>query len=197
MSRFFNKYYDMLMWPLETRAFHSIRRQLLHQAKGTVLEIGSGTGINFPYYEHADKVIAVEPEPSMLKKSLVRAEHSVVPIEVVRASAEHLPFHSDTFDTVVGTLVFCSIFDPLAALTEVRKVCKPGGTVLLFEHVRLNHPIWGKLQDWLTPSWKRVCAGCHLNRNTLDLVKQAGFQIKHIEWKYKRLFMVIEAVNGK
>jgi ubiquinone/menaquinone biosynthesis C-methylase UbiE len=197
MSRFFNKYYDTWMEPIEKRAFHSIRKRLLLQAKGTVLEIGSGTGVNFKYYQHVDKVVGVEPELSMLEKSLVRVNQSDLNIEVIRASAEQLPFHSDTFDSVVGTLVFCTIPDPVVALKEIRRVCKPGGKVLLFEHVRLSHPIWGTLQDWLTPTWRKLCSGCHLNRNTLDAVEQAGFQVTHIEWKYKKLFVVVEAVNAK
>jgi ubiquinone/menaquinone biosynthesis C-methylase UbiE len=197
MSRLFNSYYDSLMKPLEKRAFHKIREQLLLRANGAVLEIGSGTGINFKYYQHADKVTAIEPEWSMREKSLKLAKQSPVPIEVVRASAERLPFYPDSFDTVVGTLVFCTIPDPLAALQEVRRVCKPGGLILLFEHVRVNHPIGGALQDWLTPAWKRLCSGCHLNRNTLQLIEQAGFRIAHAEWKYKKLILVVEARNEK
>jgi ubiquinone/menaquinone biosynthesis C-methylase UbiE len=195
MSAFFNKYYDTLMSPLEKNRFRPVRERLLGQARGNVLEIGSGTGVNFSYYRHADKVIAIEPEPSMLEKSLDRARHSKIPIEVVRAVAEHLPFPADRFDSVVGTLVFCTIPDPAAALREIRRVCKPGGRLLLFEHVRLNHPFWGGLQDWLTPAWKRMCGGCRLNRSTLDLVGQTGFQVLRTEWLYKKLFLIVEARN--
>lgn len=197
MSRFFNTYYDTLMKPLERRAFHAIRKQLLEQARGTVLEIGAGTGINFSYYRHADKVTAVEPEPSMLEQSLIRAQLSDIPIEVIRAGAEKLPFHPNSFDCVVGTLVFCTIPDPHAALAEIRRVCKPDGKILLFEHVRLDHPVWGKLQDWLTPSWKRLCGGCHLNRRSLEWVERAGFKVISIEWIYRRLFLIVEAKNQK
>ncbi|UUZ82011.1 class I SAM-dependent methyltransferase [Paenibacillus sp. P26] len=143
MSGLFNKYYDRLMAPLEDRAFAPIRRRLLRKAKGTVLEVGSGTGINFPYYGEADRVFAVEPETVMLEQSLARAGLAAVPIEVVQAGAERPPFPADYFDTVVGTLVFCTIPDPLAAMHEIRRVLRPGGTVLLLEHVRLRHPVWG------------------------------------------------------
>jgi ubiquinone/menaquinone biosynthesis C-methylase UbiE len=127
----------------------------------------------------------------------LRVEQAAVPIEVVRASAESLPFLSNSFDIVVGTLFLCTIPDPLAALSEIRRVCKPGGTVFLFEHVRSDHNLMGKLQDWLTPAWKRLCGGCHLNRNTLELVKQAGFQITDVEWMYKKLFLIVGAKNEK
>lgn len=197
MSSLFNKYYDRLMRPLEQRAFHSIRKQLIEQATGNVLEIGSGTGVNFKYYQHAYKVVAIEPDETMLEQSLVYVDRHAVPIEVVRAGAERLPFQEDSFDCVVCTLVFCTIPDPMMAWNEIKRVCKPGGHVFLFEHVRLNHSLWGTLQDWLTPWWKRCCGGCHLNRNTLDDMQQAGFQVKDLDRKYKGLILVARAVNHK
>ncbi|MFC3771591.1 class I SAM-dependent methyltransferase [Paenibacillus sp. GCM10012303] len=197
MSPLFNRYYDTIMKPLETKSFHPIRESLLARARGTVLEIGSGTGINFPLYRSPDKVVAIEPDSVMLTRSLQRAEQSAVPVEVVQAGAERLPFEANRFDSVVCTLVLCTIPDPLAALAEIRRVCKPGGTLLLFEHVLLEHPIWNAVQQGLTPAWKKMCGGCHLNRNSLAFVQQAGFQIVHLEWKYKKLFLVAEARNGK
>lgn len=197
MSPFFNRYYDTIMKPLETKSFRPIRESLLAKARGTALEIGSGTGVNFPLYRSPDKVVAIEPDPVMVAQSLKRAEHATVPIEVVQAGAEQLSFESNRFDSVVCTLVLCTIPDPHAALAEIRRVCKPGGTLLLFEHVLLEHPIWSAMQHGLTPAWKKMCGGCHLNRNSLALVQQAGFPITHIEWKYKKLFLVAEARNEK
>jgi ubiquinone/menaquinone biosynthesis C-methylase UbiE len=195
MGTWFERWYDRLMGPLEKRGFGKIRESLLSKAEGRVLEIGSGTGFNFPYYEKADEVIAIEPQALMLEKSLERAKHSRVPITVISADAERLPFPDNHFDTVVGILVLCTIPDPEKALTEIRRVCKPDGKVLLFEHVRLNNPFLGPLQDWLTPVWKRLCDGCHLNRNTLDTVKHAGFNVVRIERFYRNIFLVVEAVN--
>ncbi|MEF3309239.1 methyltransferase domain-containing protein [Paenibacillus sp. GYB004] len=197
MNPLFNRYYDTIMKPLETKSFRPIREALLAQARGTVLEIGSGTGVNFPLYRSPDKVVAIEPDSAMLTRSLQRAEHAAVPIEVVQAGAEQLPFESNRFDSVVCTLVLCTIPDPQGALAEIRRVCKPGGTLLLFEHVLLEHPIWSAAQRGLTPMWKKLCGGCHLNRNSLAFVQQAGFQITHLEWKYKKLFLVAEARNEK
>ncbi|WP_274651316.1 class I SAM-dependent methyltransferase [Paenibacillus humicola] len=197
MSAWFNRYYDTLMKPLENGSFRSIRTHLLERASGRVLEIGSGTGINFPYYRFAESVSAIEPDEGMLQASLVRAQRSAVPIEVRQGSAERLPFPTDAFDTVVGTLVFCTIPDPATALSEIRRVCKPGGGMLLFEHVKLQHPVWGRMQEWLTPGWSRLCGGCRLNRDTLAAVRLAGFRIARIEWKMKGLFIIVEAVNDK
>lgn len=169
----------------------------MEKANGKVLEIGSGTGLNFPYYQHAEKVVAIEPEPLMRNKSFHRAKEAVVPIEVIAADAEKLPFPDNTFDTVIGTLVLCTIPDPKRALEEVQRVCKPDGQILFFEHVRLQHPVWGSIQDWLTPLWKHLCDGCHLNRNSLELIKLVGFKVTRIDRLCKNIFLVIEAVNRK
>lgn len=197
MGKWFPRFYDILMEPLERRRFREIRNNLLQDIQGRVLEIGSGTGFNFSFYKQAQKVIAIEPEPLMRDKSLPRAKRANVPLEVVLASAEELPFPDDSFDAVVGTLVLCTIPNPTKALQEISRVCKPDGSVLFFEHVRLNHPVLGRLQDLLTPVWKHLCDGCHLNRNTLELVKQAGFQVINVERYYKKLFLVIKTLNKK
>src|SRR5262249_35299612 len=163
------------------------------QARGKVLEIGSGTGVNFPYYTAAEHVIAVDPNPCMVAQSVPRATQAAVPIAVLLARAEALPFPDHTFDTVVITLVFCTIPDPRHALCELQRISTPGGTALFFEHVRVHRPLAGRLQDWLTPVWKHVAGGCHLNRDTLALITQAGFTVTCIEPHYKELFLVIEA----
>ena len=193
MGRWCAALYDTVMAPVERGGFQAIRKQLLRHASGKVLEIGSGTGVNFPYYTEAERVIALDPTPAMVERSLPRTTQVAVPIEVIVANAEALPFPDHTFDTVVGTLVFCTIPDPCQALCEMRRICKPAGKVLFFEHVRVHHPLVGRLQDWLTPLWKRMAGGCHLNRNTLALIKQAGFEVTCIEPQYQELFLVIEA----
>ncbi|MCM3431712.1 class I SAM-dependent methyltransferase [Brevibacillus agri] len=197
MGKWFPKLYDSLMSPLERRGIQNVRINLIQKAQGKVLEIGSGTGLNFPFYLQAEQVVAIEPEPLMRKQSLLRANKSRVPIEVILAGAEELPFLDNSFDTVVGTLVLCTIPDPQKALEEIRRVCKPNGQILLFEHVKVNHPVLGRIQDWMTPVWQRLCDGCHLNRNTLEIVKHTGFHVRHIERHFKNIFVVIEAVNRK
>jgi ubiquinone/menaquinone biosynthesis C-methylase UbiE len=129
----------------------------------------------------------------MVARSLRRAKHATVPIEVIVARAEALPFPDHTFDTVVGTLVFCTIPEPRQALCELRRISTPEGTALFFEHVRIHRPLAGRLQEWLTPVWKHVAGGCHLNRDTLALLTQAGFTVTCIAPHYKGLFLVIAA----
>src|SRR5699024_3384007 len=117
---------------------------------------------------------------SMSEKSLTRIRSARVPIRIVTAGAEEMPFQDQAFDAVIGTLVLCTIPEPEQALREVRRVCKPGGIVKFFEHVRMQYSIPAKLQDWLTPFWKRVCDGCHLNRDTLGLIQESGLRIEKV-----------------
>lgn len=191
LSTWFSTYYDRLMHPLEKKAFSSIRHDLLKKATGEVLEIGSGTGINFQYYAQV-RVTALEPSDHMREQSLIRAKHSNVPITLVSGSAESLPFPDGTFDTVVGTLVLCSVESPQKAISEIKRVLKPDGRILLFEHVRLNDSPLGKLQDLLTPVWKKVCDGCHLNRDTVAYLNAEGIKPVSIEPHFRNIFVALE-----
>lgn len=197
MGSFYAKSYDALMKPVEKLRFNRVRKNLVGKAKGRVLEIGSGTGLNFKHYRNVSQVDAIEPDRSMGKRSIRQAKKSDFPIRVYDAVAENLPFEDNSFDSVVGTLVFCTIPDPNKALQEIRRVSKPGAAILLFEHVRMDEPILGKMQDLATPVWKKVFAGCHLNRDTLKLVKQAGLQVTRAQPSFRNLFLTIEAVEHK
>jgi ubiquinone/menaquinone biosynthesis C-methylase UbiE len=192
VSRLFAKWYDFLMGPLERNRFRMIRMNLLSKASGRVLEIGSGTGVNFPIYQSVESVTAIEPNQNMINLSLPKIEMSRVPIEVINVSAEHLPFKDASFDTVVATLVFCTIPDVEKAFLEMKRVCKPEGKILLFEHVKLDNPFLAKLQDWLTPVWKKVCDGCCLNRETAHLLSKHGFQTIQMRKHFSGLFLVME-----
>ena len=197
MGKWFSKFYDPLMAPCEKGKFLAIRRGLLDEAKGEVLEVGSGTGVNFPLYnsEQVSHVIAIEPSLDMQKRSMRRLERAQVPINLKEASAEHLPFKDEAFDTVVYTLVLCSVDCPAAALQEAKRVLKPGGQLLFFEHVRMEKKSLGWLQDKLTPVWKRMCDGCHLNRKTLETIKSTGFKIIKMRSDYNGLFLSGVAKN--
>jgi ubiquinone/menaquinone biosynthesis C-methylase UbiE len=177
---------DSLMKPLETRGLGKIRADLIAKSYGLVLEIGSGTGLNFAYYRNVEKVIAIEPEDAMREQSMSRAKDAAIEIEVLSSRAECLPFPDNTFDSVVCTLVFCTISDPVKALQEIRRVCKPNGNVLFLEHVRSKQLIIGAVQDWLTPVWKQLCDGCHLNRNSAEIIKQAGFKLIYYKRHFKK-----------
>lgn len=195
MSSKFAKWYDIFMSPLEQRKFKRVRCELLKGASGKVLELGSGTGINFPLYDNVDTVIAIEPSQPMIDQSLSKQKSAVVPIEIVHASAENLPFEDCTFDTVVATLVFCTIPNVEMAINEVKRVCKPDGKILLFEHVKMENPVLSKMQESLTPFWKKVCDGCCLNRETLKAFTNQGLEIERVEHFYKDLFVVATLRN--
>lgn len=196
MGKWFPRIYDVVMRPLERNKFKKIRTMLIGKAVGRVLEVGSGSGINFPYYKSVDQVDAIEPNPLMTDRALINFSESNVPIQTHVAKAENLPFDDNTFDSVVATLVFCTIPDPMKALKEIQRVSRPGANILLFEHVRMDQKPLGKMQDALTPLWKKVCDGCHLNRDTLELVRQSGIAIEQVDYYYKGLFLTVEAVSS-
>lgn len=195
MSRLFANSYDFLMSPLEKRKFKEIREELLSLATGTVLEIGAGTGVNFPLYKYPDKVVAIEPSQHMIEHAHSKRKQAQVPIDMVQASAEKLPFDSNQFDTVVATLVFCTISNPEKAIEEIKRVCKPGGKILLFEHVKMENRFLAGLQDLLNPAWKKMADGCNLNRDTLGLLKKHHLSVLKVDNYYKGLFIFVEAVN--
>ncbi|NHM33910.1 class I SAM-dependent methyltransferase [Neobacillus terrae] len=193
MGRAFADWYDFFMSPLEKSKFKGIRKNLLDKANGDVLEIGAGTGVNFPLYKNAEKVIAIEPSEYMIEESKRKLEKATVPIQIIPASAEQLPFEDKSFDTVVATLVFCTIPDVDTAIEEMKRVCKPSGRILLFEHVKMDNPMLGKLQVKLTPVWKKICDGCCLDRNTIESFKRHGLIIENMESYFSGLFITAEA----
>ena len=195
MAGFLPRIYDAAMKPLEKTRFEKIRADLVRKAQGRVLEIGFGTGANFRYYTNAERVDAIEPNPDMSKQAGKRIKKSRTPIYTYEAIAEELPFADNSFDTVVATLVFCTIPDPAKALEEIRRTSKPGAQILLFEHVKMDQPVMGKTQEALTPVWKKLCDGCHLNRDTLELVKRSGLDIEQVHSYYGGLFLTIECLN--
>jgi ubiquinone/menaquinone biosynthesis C-methylase UbiE len=166
--------YDLLSRSAEKGELGRRRRELLSGLEGTVLEIGAGTGLNLPHYEHAEKVVAVEPDSSMAKRLPRRVAEASMPVEIVAGSAEALPFPDGGFDTVVVTFVLCSVGDPAAALAEIRRVLAPGGRLVLLEHVRGDDRL-ARWQDRFTPLHRKVAGNCHLNRDTRQAVAEAGF----------------------
>ena len=160
------------MWPL--------RKEIIAQAQGIVLEIGAGTGLNFALYdpERVERVEAVEPDTAMVRYARERLKTARVPITLTQAPAEALPFADETFDSAVATIVFCSVTDPLRGFSEIRRVLKPGGTLLLVEHVRAQGAFARRLQDIITPVTKRMAGNCHWNRDTARSVINADFRIE-------------------
>ena len=195
MESLFPKMYDIAMKPLEATRFKKVRSDLIRNAEGKVLEIGSGTGINFPYYKKAEHVVAIEPNPRMSRLAVKRGRNAHVPITLYEANAEKLPFADDAFDTVIATLVFCTIPNPLVALKEIQRVSKPGAEILFFEHVRMEQPALAKAQDLLSPFWEKIGDGCQLNRDTLSLISSSGIHVESVESLYSGLFLSIKCKN--
>jgi ubiquinone/menaquinone biosynthesis C-methylase UbiE len=181
--KWFAAVYDRQMAFAEKRWLAKVREEMVGSLKGRVLEIGAGTGANFPYYHDGVDLIATEPDPYMLEKATRRARETDKSIELKRAPAEELPFEDDSFDVVIGTLVLCSVNKPARALSEIRRVLKPGGEFRSYEHVRYQNPVGAFFQDLIQPAWSWFGAGCHPNRDTLRLIKEAGFEIISAEVK--------------
>jgi ubiquinone/menaquinone biosynthesis C-methylase UbiE len=175
--------YDLVGASAERRWMGDRRRRLLAGARGTVLEIGGGTGANLAHYRNVDWVTIAEPDPFMRSRIGPKLEDARVPVEVSAAGAEALPFPDGSFDTVVSTLVLCTVPDQAAALDEVRRILRPGGRLLFIEHVRAAGSM-ARWQDRLEPLWRRLFGGCHPNRDTVAAIEEAGFEIETFESFY-------------
>ncbi|MCL4545425.1 MAG: class I SAM-dependent methyltransferase [Chloroflexi bacterium] len=169
--------YDPINRLGDRKVMGPLRRRTAGAASGCVLEIGAGTGANFPYYQSVERLVATDLDPFMLRRATKRAQEMRLDVELCRCAAESLPFAGASFDTVVATLVFCSVTDQARALMEVRRVLKPDGAFRFIEHVRADDGFVAHLQDLLTPAWRRLGAGCHLNRSTLDSIRAADLRI--------------------
>ena len=170
--------YDLFEYPMEWLKFASWRAMLLDRIVGNrVLEVGVGTGKNIPYYPKDVKVTAIDLSPLMLKRAEKRALGLHINVELLEMDAQHLSFSDDHFDTVFATFVFCSVPDPVLGLRELRRVCKPGGRLLLLEHMRPGNPLLEFIFDILNPMVVRM-TGANINRRTLENVLKAGWRIK-------------------
>jgi ubiquinone/menaquinone biosynthesis C-methylase UbiE len=173
--------YDRLGARWERRHGAKLRRELLEHARGRVLEIGVGTGLSIPHYPEVDELVAADPSEPMLRRARLRAEQAGRDVTFVEAPAEQLPFEDDSFDTVVSIAVLCTVGDQLRALHEIQRVLRPTGQFLFSEHVRSENPKRARWQDRLEPVWGVVGNGCHPNRQTLEAIHAAGFDVSGVE----------------
>ena len=172
---------------MSSRVFRKPRRRTLAPACGRILEIGFGTGMNLEYYPPGTaRIEAIDPDPSLDRYSRPRIEASRIEVDFHHLDAEHLPFEGERFDTVVSTLTLCSIPDVAHALAEVRRVLKPGGQFLFMEHGRAPDKSVERWQDRLTPAWRPIGGGCHLNRPILELIANAGLVPDAVQSGYLR-----------
>ena len=175
-ARYFALLYDPSLWLGEHAGMKRHRRALLRQARGRVLEIGAGTGLNVPHYPSGlSELILTEPDASMGQRLVRRADGRAT---VVTASADNLPMGDASLDTVVSTLVLCTVENPEAALREIRRVLRPDGQLLLIEHVR-SAGRWGAmLQRMLRKPWSSFARGCRCDQPTTELLHAAGFRVE-------------------
>lgn len=181
-GRIFALIYDPVMGRTEKAGLTAHRKTLLSQATGDVLEVGAGTGANLLLYgDGAQTLTLTEPEKPMVRRLEKHIAQRHPDAKLLRAPAEDLPFNDNSFDTVVSTLVLCTVDDQRRALREMRRVLRPGGRLLFIEHVRSEEKKLGRLQDRMAPINVRIGHGCHCNRPTLDEIQSAGFTVTHVE----------------
>ena len=181
LDSFFAMTYDRQIARAEEAGLRDMRKRLLAGAKGSVIEIGGGTGANLAWYGPEVKSLTVtEPVTAMVRKLERHVTELGSSATVLRAPAEDLPFEAGTFDVAVSTLVLCGVDDQPRALRELRRVLRPGGTLLFLEHVRADDPKRARQQDKL--NWlNRIVVRCDCNRPTLDMIRQAGFTVAEVE----------------
>jgi ubiquinone/menaquinone biosynthesis C-methylase UbiE len=161
------------------------RQRVAGAAEGRILEVGIGSGLNLPFYaRHADQIFGLDPSPRLLARTRRQAQRTSANIHLLTGSAEHIPLADRSVDAVVTTWTACSIPEIAIALAEMRRVLKPAGRLLFVEHGRAPELHVARWQDRLTPLWRRISGGCHLNRKIDDLISGAGFRIDRLDTGY-------------
>tara|TARA_Y100001001_G_C7866045_1_gene259507 strand:- start:27 stop:593 length:567 start_codon:yes stop_codon:yes gene_type:complete len=163
-----------------------LRSQVVPHARGRVLEVGMGSALNLEFYnpDQVEIVYGLEPSGGMRRKAQPNLARSPVKVEWLELPGEKIPLEDHSVDTVLLTFTLCTIPDWHAALQQMKRVLKPGGELLFLEHGESPHDSTRKWQHRITPGWKKLAGGCHLNRNIADLIRQAGFEILELENLY-------------
>lgn len=180
--RFVAATYDWILAASEARGLTARRRALVGTAAGRVLEVGAGTGLNLRHYrpDQVKSIVALEPDGAMRRRLAGRAARSSVPLRVQASTIGEAAFAPASFDTIVATLVLCSVDDPERAAEALHRWLVPGGRLLFIEHVRAFGAL-ALLQRAVTPAWARAAAGCRLDRDTLSTMRRAGLVVTDCE----------------
>ena len=185
--------YDFMENIVERSRYSEWRGLLWSKAEGTkVLEVGVGTGKNFTYYPPDVEITAIDFSEKMLDRARQKAKGDKIRVHLEQMDAQDLKFEDNTFDTVAATFVFCSVPDPIKGLREVERVCKPGGKVILLEHVLSANRILSWIMNLYNPLVVRV-AGANINRRTADNVDKSGLKVENITNLAAGIFLLIEA----
>jgi ubiquinone/menaquinone biosynthesis C-methylase UbiE len=188
----FAHWYDVVEGVPDLLGIRKLRQRVLRQASGRVLEVGVGTGKNLPYYPTGCEIIAVDLSGEMLKVARERGAKLSMNISFLLADAQALPFSDHSFDTVVSSLSTCTFPNPIIALREMARVCKPAGRILLLEHGRSDRKWLARWQDRHADQFSKPL-GCHWNREPLELVRQAGLKVDNSRRVFFGVFHQIEA----
>jgi ubiquinone/menaquinone biosynthesis C-methylase UbiE len=183
--------YSRLLFPrlldfaMKYEELTNLREKMIPAARGAVLEVGIGSGLNLPFYTSSvTKLYGLEPSPELLAKARTRSSRAKFPIEWLNTAAELIRLPDSSVDTVVVTWSLCSMQDPAAALGEMNRVLRPDGRLIFIEHGLSPDARVQSWQNRLTPVWRRLAGGCHLNRKMDDLIRSAGFSIARLEAAY-------------
>lgn len=180
--------YDTFMYGFEKSGLEEVRRKIIPRASGTVLEIGPGTGVNLDFYDFnkIENLTLLEPD---FNTSIVKRINNNNKINLCKCDTQEIPYDDKSFDTVVFTLVFCSVDDPLLGFNEINRVLKDDGQFIFIEHVEPKDNPLKFLFNKLNPLWNKIASGCNLNRNTLKNMEEANLRIDFHEYLFKRSFV--------
>jgi len=180
-------------WVCSHRDISKQRSKVVPLAKGRVLEVGIGSGLNLPFYDPAKvkQVWGVEPSCKMRAMAEKKAVDLPFDVDFIGLSGEEIPMEKNSADTVLVTYTLCSIPDVQKALKEMNRVLKPGGELIFCEHGSAPDDHIRKWQERVNPVWTKVSGGCHLNRPISDLIKEGGFRIKHMEATYSTPLKIV------
>lgn len=167
-------------------AIERLREKMVPLARGRVLEVGMGSGLNLKYYqeEYVDLVWGLEPSEGMRRKAQANLDASNIKVEWLGLPSESIPLDDDSADSIVLTYTLCTIEDPISALAEMRRVLKPGGELIFSEHGKSPDKSVQRWQDRVNPIWKKLAGGCNLNRAIPSLIAEAGFNFTKLDQKY-------------
>lgn len=175
----------LMNWTMSIGEVTTNRERVVPLAEGRVLEIGIGSGLNLPFYsDKVSEIIGIEPHQTLNRMAAKRMAESRIPVRLINGSAEDMPLDSADFDTVVTTWTLCSIPDGVRALREMRRVLKPGGQLVFFEHGRAPDAGVARWQERLNPVWNYCAGGCHLNRPIDAMIREAGFSLAGMAAEY-------------
>jgi len=185
--------YDLMEFSAELAGYEHWRRLLWCKAEGNkILEVGVGTGKNFPYYPKGAEITAIDISDRMLERARAKSAKLGVQVDLLQMDIQNLTFEDNIFDTVLDSFVFCSVPDPVLGLKEVARVCKPGGKVLMLEHVLSANRIAALLMDLVNPVVVRLM-GANINRRTVDNVTFSGLTVEQVSDLGAGIFKLIEA----